>query len=389
MRYHRYERTRTGHPETFFNLFPLIWHKDTGEPETSYQGLFPLAGKVRGFLFYDQFNWAAFPIYFAWHRQGAVRHFMPFPFVQWQSGEGASGAALWPLIGHFRQEGNYDLQYLLWPLIYRKIDQYDRGPHPRLRQGVLPFYALERSPNVTDWTFVWPFFGWRREHEPAYQENRYFWPFLVQGRGKKYVNRWMPFYTHEIVDGVDEQWYLWPLLHAREWTEGEVRVNQEEFLFFLIWSQRQSSLTNPDAPAANLTHVWPLASYWDNGAGRTQFQLLSPLEVFFPQNRVIRRKYTPLFALYRYDARGNGAVVRQSLLWNLLASERREGYRKTQLGALFKHVESDERGCIEFLEGLVRIGHRGGEPEIELFWNNLDAVSFPPATARQRRGPKR
>ena len=309
--------------------------------------------------------------------------------MQWQSGRGAGGAALWPLAGHFHQTGRYDYQYLLWPLVYRRLDQFDKGPFPRLSEGVLPFYARVRSPNVTDWTFAWPFFGWRRERDPAYSENRYFWPFLVQGRGKKHVNRWMPFYTHEIIKGVDEHWYLWPLLHTRQWEREGLRIEQGELLFFLIWSQRQYSLANPGAPPARLTHVWPFASYWDNGAGRKQFQLFSPLEVFFPRNRVVRDLYTPLFALYRYSERDGGATIRQSFFWDLLAREERPGYKKTQLGALYSHVESAEAGHLSLLGGLLEVGHEKGEPRFELFWNELSPVNFLKATAPPRRGPKR
>jgi hypothetical protein len=59
---------------------------------------------------------------------------------------------------------------------------------------------------------------------------------------------------------------------------------------------------------------------WDNGAGRRQWQFLSPLEVFFPNNDDMRRSWNPLFALVRHDRRRSGDT-RTSVLWGAITWE--------------------------------------------------------------------
>jgi hypothetical protein len=44
-------------------------------------------------------------------------------------------------------------------------------------------------------------------------------------------------------------------------------------------------------------------------------QILSPTEVFFPDNQDMRESWSPLFAIYRFDRRPTGES-RTSLLWD-------------------------------------------------------------------------
>jgi hypothetical protein len=87
-------------------------------------------------------------------------------------------------------------------------------------------------------------------------------------------------------------------------------------------------------------HLWPLFSQWDNGAGQRQFQLLSPLEVFFPNSDPIRQVYTPLFALYRYDQRAPGDT-RHSFLWSLISWRNSPEEKEFHLGPLGWRRDAD------------------------------------------------
>jgi hypothetical protein len=218
----------------------------------------------------------------------------------------------------------------------------------------LPFYARETAPGYISKTYAWPFFGYTHRTEPyRYDEQRYLWPFLVQGRGEQhYVNRWGPFYTHSVIKGYDKTWVGWPLYRHARWEEDGLAQEKNQFLMFVYWSLTQRSLTNPAAAPAHKTHLWPLLSSWDNGAGRKQLQLLSPLEVFFQSNEPIRQIYSPLFALYRSDQRAPGDV-RNSFLFSLVSWRQAPTVKEFHLGPLFSRHATPEHSRITIGCGLL------------------------------------
>ncbi len=112
------------------------------------------------------------------------------------------------------------------------------------------------------------------------------------------------------------------------------RVELNQVLFFVYWSLTQRSATNPALAPAHKTHLWPLFSSWNNGAGLRQVQVLSPFEVFFPTNEPVRQLYTPLFALYRYDQRAPDDT-RHSFLFSLVSWKSSPTEREFHLGPLF------------------------------------------------------
>lgn len=363
-----------------FDVWPFYFSRDTGEPSTSYHGLFPIAGTVKSRFGYDRLHWVLFPLYWRSERNGVTWVSTPWPFVKRSWGDGHHGFALWPLFGREEKPDAYRRQFYLWPLIYKSETKLST-PQARLQEGFLPFYTRDESAASKSENFLWPFFGYTDQRQPVpYHENRYLWPFLVQGRGPQhYVNRWGPFYTHSITKGVDKRWYVWPLVRREQWTDDGLVQTKRQFFWFIYWSLDQRSATNPALPHAYKTHLWPLLSAWDNGAGRKQAQFPSPLEVFFPRNDKIRQLYSPLFALYRYDRRSRDDV-RWSLLWNAVTWHRTPERREFHLGPLFS-TRTDERGRrIALGAGLIGLRRAaGGKWHLFLFdfSSRKDNVSSP------------
>jgi len=340
-------------PVHAFDVWPFYFSRDTGDPETSYHALFPLGGTIKHRLYFDRIHFVLFPLYLETEQKGAVTTHAPWPFLRFIHGDGNHGFEFWPLFGHRGRPNDYDDQFYLWPLIYKSTANLSE-PQPDIKLGVLPFYARVTAPGYIDETYLWPFFGYSHRTEPVkYDEQRYLWPFFVQGRGDdRYVNRWGPFYTHSIVKGYDKTWLAWPIFRHAEWTDGGIAQEKNQVLFFLYWSQTQRSTTNPRAEPAHMTHLWPLVSSWNNGAGLRQVQVLSPFEVLFPGNEPIRQLYTPLFALYRYDQRAPGDT-RHSLLFSLLSWKRSPAEREFHLGPLFSTHWTPEGSRVALGNGLL------------------------------------
>lgn len=315
------------------DVWPFYFSKETGDPATTYHALFPLGGTIKNRLGYDRIRFTLFPLFLQTGKGIRVTH-APWPFLRFIDGEGHHGFEFWPLFGRRGRAGDYDDQFCLWPVYYRSAHHLS-DPQPDVKLGVLPFYTRETAPGLISENFIWPFFGYTHRAEPyRYSEHRYLWPFLVQGEGdRRVVNRWAPLYTHSVIKGYDKTWLLWPLFRHARWTESGLNQEQDQVLWFLYWSQTQSSATNPAAAPGHKTHLWPLFSSWDNGAGRRQFQLLSPFEVFFPTNEPVRQLYSPLLALYRYDQRAPGDT-RYSVLFSLVSGRSSPTGREFHLGPL-------------------------------------------------------
>lgn len=318
-----------------FDLWPIYFSRQTGSPENSYRAVFPIYGVVKNRLGNDRMEWVLFPLYGRFQAGEKVVTTAPWPFIKIIRGGGHHGFFLWPLAGWREQEGKSRSQFYLWPLIYKS--ESDIGTDKASSSlGVLPFYSADRAPGYVSETYLWPFFGYTERTQPVkYSEQRYLWPFFVQGRGDERMrNRWAPFYTHSIVKGSDKTWVLWPLFRTQAWNEAGLDQRKTQFLFFLYWSLEQRKPGHPEVSPARKYHVWPLVSVWNNGAGREQVQLLSPLEVFFQHNDTVRLVWSPLFALYRYDRQGSERL-KHSFLWNAVSYEKASAGEEKHLRLAF------------------------------------------------------
>lgn len=344
-----------------FDLWPLYFSRDTGDPATSYRAVFPIYGTIHKRFGLDHLSWTLFPIYTRAEKRNVTTTAVLWPFFRTIEGEGNHGFTFWPLFGWRAKEGAYSEQFYLWPLIYK--DQYALWQaKPVVNFGILPFYASETSPSVTSKTYLWPFFGYTDRTAPIrYQEIRYFWPFFVQGRGDRiYINRWGPFYTHSTRKGIDKTWVLWPLWCHKTWDASGLHQTHNRLLWFIWNSNVQQSVTNSKAAPARKTHLWPLVSYWDNGAGQKQIQALSLFSSLFPYNEPIQLSWDPLFAIYRYDQAAPDDR-KHALLWNFISWRRSPTQREFHLGPIFSVDKGSAANRVAIGCGLI--GWRRETPE--------------------------
>jgi len=348
-----------------FHLFPFFFLRLDPDPERQYFGIFPIAGDVQNMLGYDRIGWYFFPLSVQLERGDTTTAGIFWPFIRFMHGEGARGYHLWPLYGYAHHEERYQRHYWLWPLGFHVRNELWKE-QPFEAFGFLPFYTRSRSDSAESETYLWPFFGYTNSWSPEYFETRYFWPFFVQRRGASYINRWAPFYTHSIRRFEERRWIMWPVYREARWEDRGLLVERHQLLYFLAWQMRQSSIENPELPPALRRHIWPFFSFWDNGAGRQQLQVFSPLEVFFPQNDIVRAKYSPLFAVYRYDHLED-VRTKHSLLWEFITWGRREEEFRLNVGPLVSYGRGEEGRHWELLKGLV---HYHPERRLGFLWMN-------------------
>jgi hypothetical protein len=387
-----------------FEIFPLWFSRQSGDPELSYRALFPVYGTIKNKLGFERLSWFLFPLYVENEKRGAVTSYAPWPIVRVTKGA-AHGWGVWPLFSYVERPGVSRQETYLWPLGFNAT-RYPSpddppGTPPRRDIGVLPFYARSTGPNYINEDYLWPFFGYtdfikkqsggflgleKSEKEVRYHETRYFWPLFVQGRGdERFVNRWAPFYTHSITRGYDKHWYVWPLVRQAQWNDGAIEHTRTQLLYFLYWNERQRAAGRTNSPSADLMHVWPLFSHWDNGAGRSQWQLLSPLDVFFSSNDKVRNVWTPLFAIARHERRAPGDS-RTSLLWNAVTWEQRAADESSEfhVGPLLSVARHADAKRVTIGNGLVGFHRAGADSGWKMFWWDFASRAASSSTSASR-----
>lgn len=340
-----------------FDIWPLWFSRETGSPESSYRGLLPIHGTIKNRFGYDRLNWTVFPLYGRAEKNDSITTATPWPFIKTTRGS-EQGFAFWPLFGWRTKPAVFERNFYLWPLgwnnTFHPPPEAPPGTEPRREVGFLPFYTRETAPGFVNASYLWPFFGYTNREQPThYHETRYFWPFLVKGHGdERTVNRYGPFYTHSVSKGVEKTWVMWPVYREKRYTDAGIAHRQRQVLYFLYGSLQQRSTTNPSAAPAAKTHLWPLYSTWDNGAGRRQMQAPSPLELFFPNNDRVRQSWSPLFSLYRYDQTAHDQV-RHEAFWGLLSWSRAPSRREFHLGPLFSIDAGSQEKRVAIGNGLI------------------------------------
>lgn len=372
-----------------FEIFPFWFSREAGDPALSYRALFPIHGTIKNKLTIEHLSWTMFPFYVRNEKRGVVSTWTPWPFLRVTRGA-AEGWAFWPFHGHVAKPDGSRHDTYLWPFGFKSVQQPSPddppGTPPRRDLGVLPFYTKTTGNGFINEDYLWPFFGYTDRSRPKpYQEKRYLWPLFMQTRSDdRYVNRWAPFYSHSVVKGYDKRWILWPLVrHARWSSDDRVRQTRTQFLYFLYWNEVQRSTGRAGQPAAELTHIWPLLSEWDNGAGRRQWQLFSPLEVFFQGNERVRHVWSPLLALARHQ-RLPGGEERTSVLWNAVTWEKRPAQEHSEfhLGPLLGITRQAQSKRIAIGNGLFGF-RRGPNDGWRMFW-----LDFPPKPATSTTEPR-
>jgi hypothetical protein len=338
---------RAGGPtDKHFDIWPFYFSHYTKDPIDSYHALLPLYGTIKYRLGFSKLQWVLFPLYVETRKRHSTTNYYPFPFIRNHHGS-ENGFGVWPLFDVYTGPEHSKHQSYLWPLIWNnRLEPTDVAPPGApggTEFGILPFYTRTTAPGFLDVNFGGPFFGFTERTLPyRYGEQRYFWPFFVQGRGDQhYVNRWGPFYTHSNVKGTDSTWVGWPFWHVTKFADDDTAQRKTQLFYFLYWELDESSVSRPQLAHAYKRHLWPLYSAWDNGAGSRQLQFPSPLEVFFPSNPDIRENWGPLFSLYRSDHRPTGET-RSEVLWRAVTWRRDadETLAEFHIGPLFGMIRN-------------------------------------------------
>ena len=83
-----------------FDVWPVYFSRQTGEPESSYRAVFPLYGDIHNRFGQDRWKWVLFPFYGRFEQNGVTTTTVPWPFLKILRGNGHRGVE--PRAGRMR-----------------------------------------------------------------------------------------------------------------------------------------------------------------------------------------------------------------------------------------------------------------------------------------------
>ncbi len=385
---------RTLEEESFFQFFPLIYHKrqldPNGLPETN-GFVFPLVfwgdsadegfyfgnffwGDLYGLFGKDELQFRGGTIYMHFRDEGYHSSHVLFPMVNWVWGDGHDGWRIWPFYGNYSKQdidGNpvYDRTFAMWPFFTHQWNNLN-NPFPSETLFFFPFYGSITSEHHSDHTLLWPLFRWSStQYEDGEQwEVRAPFPFIQIGRGVRESKTFLwPLFGLKTSATKYLQYCLWPIQRF-ERLDLE-HVLEERFWFLPIyWQYDYAYKTGPDAGTTRSEiKVWPLFKYRKETDGGQSVSLLSPL--WFKDPEGFDAIWDPLFRVYHEDVRDDGSILTR-VLWGLYSSLIDElGFSASIWPLLTDWGEVEGRGSwLTVLGGLWEHISRGGFDAYRLFW---------------------
>lgn len=348
--------TQTENQRHRFTIFPLYFQQRSSNSNENYTAVVPFYGHLKNRLFEDEISFVMLPAYLKTRKRDVVTKSYLFPFFSLRHGDGLHGWKVWPVVGHEHKvvttrtnsfnevetvPGHDDL-FALWPIFYRHWGGLGTT-NTVWQQGVLPAYALERSPQRDSTTVLWPFFSHVNDREKEYREWDAPWPLVVFAHGKgKTIKRVWPFFSRGHSPTIEDNFYLWPVYKDHRIHAAPLERRRQRILFFL-YSDIFEKNTETHATRRRID-MWPLFTRQRDFNGNTRLQVLAVLEPFLPGSHVIEREYAPVYSFWRSEHNPRTGASSQSLLWNLYRRETAPGRKKVSLFFGLYQSKTDARG---------------------------------------------
>jgi len=337
--------TQTEKKRNRFTIFPIYFQQRSSDPSENYTAYGPFYGHLQHRLMRDKIIYVMFPFYSETWKGQVVTHNYLYPFFHLRNGPGLKGWQVWPITGHEHKDvttrtnsfdevetvPGHDKWFALWPIYFQQRTEIGTT-NATWRQGVLPAYAMLRSPARDSTTVLWPFFSRINDRERGYREWTAPWPLVEFARGPGLtMNRVIPFFSRGQNTNLLSVSYAWPIYRHTHLHSDPLDRKRTRILFWLYSDLREKN-TETGALHRRID-CWPFFTKRRDLNGNTRLQVLAPLEPFVPGSHKIKRDYSPIWSVWRAEKNPSTGATSQSLLWNLYRRDARPGYKK--VSALF------------------------------------------------------
>ena len=326
-----------------FTVFPFYFQQRSADTNQDYTAFIPFYGHLKHRLFRDEIYFVMMPCFVETRKRDVVTDNYLLPIFDVRHGDGLKGWQVWPFAGQehkvitYSTNGFGDVQlipshdsaFVLWPF-YLKQDAGIGTDDPETFRASIPFYAVTRSPLRDSTSVIWPLFTWVDERGKKYHEWEGPWPFVIFARGEgKNTSRVFPLFSQSATTNMESDSYLWPLyqyhrLHVEALDQRRTRV-----LFYIYVNVTEKNVQT--GKQKERLDMWPFFTWRQEADGKTQLQVLAPIESVLANNRGIERNWSPLWSIWRQEWNPRAGASSQSFLWNLYRREITPGTRKCSL----------------------------------------------------------
>jgi hypothetical protein len=326
-----------------FTLFPLYFQQRSSNPDENYTAIAPFYGHIKHHLFRDEIYFVMLPLFSETRKKDVVTDNYVYPLFHLRHGDGLRGWQFWPLLGYEQKavttqtNGFNELQtipghqsaFVLWPIYFN--DHTGIGTtNVTWQQGVLPLYSLERSPQRSVSTVIWPFFSHIEDRAKKYNEWDAPWPLIEFAHGEgKTTTRVFPFFSQSHNAILEDNFYLWPIYKYNRAQLPPLDRERHRIAFFL-YSDTIDKNTETGA-STRKTYLFPFFIHHRDFKGNTRLQVLALLEPFTQGSHKMTRDYSPLWSVWRAERNPNTQANSQSLLWNLYRRDASVAEKKVSL----------------------------------------------------------
>jgi len=342
--YWNWDMNDSDSPWRFWSLpFYFQGRDHRGEP---YLALFPLAGSIHDFFFWDRINFVLFPLFVQSQMNEIQANSFLWPFISRTEGPGIERFRIFPFYGYNTRENEGRRTFVLWPF-WNQV-HYTLPRNPGRGWILFPLAGHLQRANEETWWVIPPFFRYTRSDK----QNQFFgpWPLLQTAEGEVDKFYLFPFYGRKSHAGKEQRFFLWPLGHHET---AERRTGHKTKTRFIPFYQRYVEDVVEDGLLEGRRHytkIWPLGSHLSEEDGQVQRTAVLDLNPF--RGGAIERNYATFWQIF-LRTRVEDAVDTE-VLWGLYRSARRgEDYQYRSLFPLINYSREPDGGHFQLLKGLL------------------------------------
>jgi hypothetical protein len=323
-----------------FSIFPFYLQQRSSDTNQNYTSVLPFYGKMKDRFHRDEIQFFMFPVYLESRKSDVETRNYLFPVFHTRQGNSLKGWQLWPIYGietkgltqrtntidELETVGGYEKSFALWPVFLRQKTGLGTTNEAETT-ALLPAFSIQRSLDRDSTSIAWPLFTYTEDRQKQYREWDFPWPLMVVARGSgKTGHRIWPLYSRFSNTNLTSGFFLWPFYKYNSYQTSLSKRERHRAMYFLYsqWKETQKD----SGKTRTRMDLWPLFFRQTDFNGRRQFQVLALLEPFWPQNRAVRRCYSPLWAIWRSERDSEAQRSSHSILWNLARWETVQDNRK-------------------------------------------------------------
>jgi hypothetical protein len=302
-----------------FTLFPFVFYRRSPERGTRLSVL-PFYLDQDDFLGYDHVTAVMFPLYLRLAEPDVERRYFPFPFVSTVGGAAGHGFRLFPFWGETEIAGRQRTRYVLWPFHVRTEQLVPGYGWERRRIDFPVFSAIDGAGRRTR---SWGVFAYTHtvDERRGIEHTGAPWPFVVRqrrlGASEYEIWRAFPVYGRSDVRGISSRLYAWPAYRTKRQDVDDFHYERHD-VGLVLWRHLDQE-NERSGRHTRLTTLFPVLRS-EEEEWRHFGQSPALVDSLLPRNRGVLALWAPLWGVWRWDTRPDGARD-WNLLWGLVARE--------------------------------------------------------------------